>query len=73
MKPDTSFIPPKLEEPKPFSWRRALLGTCIGLVVAMVAQYVGHSAWWWLAVPFGFGLGWPSSDSGPQPPVLWEK
>jgi hypothetical protein len=68
-----AFIPPQLKEPKRFSWRRAFVGAGIGLAVALVAQYVGHSVWWWLAVPFGLSLGGSSNNSSPPPPVLWGK
>ena len=50
----------------PFEWRRAWWGAVAGVVIAVLAQLLSGSAWWWLAVPFaGVFAGLPFG--GPNP------
>jgi len=40
-----------------FSWKIALSGGVIGIIVACIAHLLDASPWWWLAVPIGFCSG----------------
>jgi H+/gluconate symporter-like permease len=74
--PGHGLIPP--HQGAPASWKKdvgfnrkvALVGAFVGVIVALVALFLGASPLWWLAVPAGFALGAVTSKSF-RVPISW--